>query len=127
MATESETKEFNVPEALVFGWSFLNTTEYIVDRVPEFQSVSGARRGGKLVAAVEVAMASEPHIVSWPTDLWQIVCRCIASDSFQLPRNYFVNKGKPTDQLVPLRSYLPHFEAILAAKDPEAAAAAPAT
>lgn len=129
MAKESETKQFNIPEALVFGWPFLSTVEYIIDRVPEFQSVSGARKGGKLVTAVEeaqakAAKAAKPEspapaaVVVWPTELWRIVVRYLSSEQFQMPKNMLVLAGKATDQIVPLRLYLPHIDAILEAEDP---------
>lgn len=114
---ESETKEFIIPEALPFGYSFMMFVEYVVDRVPEFQSVAGARKGAKIVDAVEAAEKDVDHIVRWPTELWKAICKTLDSEQFQMPRNFIVRAGIATDQLVPLRLYLPMAEAILEAQD----------
>lgn len=120
MAKEKDKEvfvEFPLPEALPLGYSFINFTEYLVDRVPAFQSVSGTRKGGKLVDAVVEAAKEEPHLVRWPKDLWKLLCDLLESESFQMPKNYIVRDFVQTDQLVPLRFYLPHVDAILEAKD----------
>lgn len=113
------TKYFEIPEALLQGWSFLMTAEYIVDRLPAFQTVAGARKGAKLIDAVEKAQATPPHVVAWPFDLWKLVVAYINSDAFQLPKNFLMRNGITTDHLVPLKDYLPHFDAILEASDEE--------
>lgn len=124
---ELEVKEFSLPEAMPLGYSFRVFTEYVIDRVPEFQSVSGARKGGKLVDAVEAAEKEPEHIVRWPTALWKLVCVLLNSEQFQLPKNFLVINGVASDQLVPLRKYLPFVDAILTAEDPKPVTAEPAT
>lgn len=113
----STTKYFKIPEALVFGWSFMMTVEFIVDRVPQFQSVAGARKGAKLIDAVEAALKVEGSVVTWPSELWDEVVKFINSDAFHLPKNFLMRNGVPTDQIVPLKDYLPHIDAILEAGD----------
>lgn len=117
--TDPTTKYFKIPEALQQGWSFMMTVEYVVDRLPAFQTVAGARKGAKLIDAVEKAQAAPPHVVAWPFDLWNLVGRYLESDAFQLPKNFLMRNGIPTDQLVPMKDYLPHIDAILEASDEE--------
>lgn len=114
---KSETLYFKIPEALPFGWSFRNTVEHIVDRMPQFSSVSGARKGAKLIDAVEKAETDPSGIVAWPTELCEMVQAYLRSDSYQLPCNYLFRNGAPTDQMVPKKLYLPHMDAILEASD----------
>lgn len=116
MSNKSDTVYFLVPEALSFGWSFKMTVEHIVDRMPQFASVSGARKGGKLIEAVEKALDDEAHVVAWPRDLWEIVKVYVESDAFQLPVNQIFRNNVGTDQIVPKRLYLPHIDALLGAE-----------
>lgn len=117
MAKQEKFKSFKLPESLQFGFTFMMFAEHVVDRVPEFQSVSGARKGASLIEAVSAAEKSEDNLVKWPTPLWELVKRLLESEQFQMPKNYFVRNGSATDQLAPLRMYLPHAEAILEAED----------
>lgn len=120
MSKDTEFKEFVIPEALPFGYAFLMFVEYIVDRVPAFQSVSGARKGSKLIdAVVEASARADDHTCRWPADDWQVVVNLLKSDDFQMPKNYVVRNGALTDQLVPLRLYLPYADTILEAKPPK--------
>ncbi len=117
MAKQEKFKSFRLPEALPFGYSFFMFVEYVVDRVPEFQNVAGTRKGIILLDAVADAEKSEGHEVKWPEDLWGMVARTLKSDQFQMPKNFLVRNGVFTDQLVPLRAYLPYADAILDAED----------
>lgn len=120
MAKDSEFKEFVIPEALPFGYPFSMFVEYVVDRVPQFQSVSGTRKGAKLIdAVVAAAEDKDGHLCRWPTDLWQMVVDTLKKDDFQMPKNFFIRNGTATHQMVPLRLYLPHADAILEASDPK--------
>lgn len=122
---DSATKEFILPEALPFGYPFIMFVEHVINHVPEFQSVSGARKGAKLIDAVESAQEgamkaedkTKPAIVRWPSDLWKIVCKTLESDQFQMPRNFFQRNGVQLDQMVPGRLYIPMADAILEAED----------
>ena len=117
MSNKSETVYFLIPEALPFGWSFKMMAEYIVDRMPQFASVSGARKGAKLIDAIEKAEKDPAHVVAWPTDLWELVKAYLTGDGFQMPSNQVFRNGVPTDQVIGKRHYLPHIDAILEASD----------
>lgn len=120
MAKDSEFKEFVIPEALPFGYPFSMFVEYVVDLVPQFQSVSGTRKGAKLIDAVIAAAENEDdHTCRWPSELWQLVVNTLKADNFQMPKNFLIRNGIPTSQLVPLRLYLPHVDAILEASEPK--------
>lgn len=110
-------KEFKLPEALPVGYPFLAFAEHVIDRTPEFQSVSGARKGSILIDAVVRAEKSDDHIVRWPKELWEIVDKTLKSEGFVMPRNQIIRNGLPTDSIVPLRCYLPFADAILEAYD----------
>ncbi len=105
-------REFKIPEALPAGYTFTLFAEYVIDRVPEFQSVSGARKGGKLLDAVARALEGGT-LVRWPEDLWSTVCKYLNSAQFQMPQNRIIVGGAVTEQLLSLRSYLPMADAIL--------------
>lgn len=117
MSNAGPTVYFLIPEALPFGWSFKATAEHVIDRVPAFASVSGARKGGKLIEAIEIAETNPPHIVEWPKDLWELVKAFIASEQYQLPSNLIFRDGVLTDKIVPRKLYLAHIDAILGATD----------
>lgn len=117
MAKQEKFKSFKLPEALTFGYSFMMFAEHVVDRVPEFQSVAGVRKGAILLDAVAAAEKSDSNIVKWPAPLWDYVQRVLESDQFQMPKNYLLRNGTPTDNIVPLRAYLPYADAILEATD----------
>ena len=120
MAKETEFKEFVIPEALPFGYAFLMFVEYIVDRVPAFQSVSGTRNGAKLIDAVVAASENkDDHTCRWPAEHWQHIVNTLSAADFQMPKNFIIRNGSLTDQLVPLRLYLPYVDVILEAKDPK--------
>ncbi len=114
---EPTTKYFKIPEPLPQGWSFMMTAEYIIDRIPQFQTTAGARKGAKLLDAVEKALSAKPPVVEWAGETWSIVAQFIESENFRLPTNYLMRGGIPTDQLVPMKAYLPHIDAILEAAD----------
>jgi hypothetical protein len=117
MSKKSDTLYFKIPEPLNFGWSFKMTVEHIIDRMPQFASVSGARKGGKLIDAVEKAERDPAAIVAWPTELCELVQSYVNSEQFQMPSNQIFRNGIPTDQIVPKRMYLPHIDAILEAAE----------
>lgn len=117
MAKQEKFKSFKIPEPMAVGYSFMMFVEHVVDRVPEFQSVSGARKGGALIDAVAAAEKSDGHLVKWPSSLWECVVRTLRSEQFQLPKTLLIRNNTPTDQLVPLRDYLPLADAVLDAED----------
>jgi hypothetical protein len=114
-------KCFRVPvpikHALGFEYPFSDFVDYCVDRVPEFQSLAGARRAMKLLDALELAMAGD--VVRWEEGSHAHLVAYLRSEAFKAPQMQPINKEtrEPVGEPIAPRQFLVFADAIELAVD----------